>query len=114
MQEKQEQPAYQVYVYVNGIKVRCRKAEKHSFKVGSFDITLDESGKVTNLEAIRGEAIAQAKALVNKMMKTRMSEPKITFNYVTYEKCDGYEVTKAMLFDDRNFNEALAMESVEA
>lgn len=108
-----EQNVFSVYVYVKGVKVRCRKPDRHQLEVGKFPIETDESGTVTNLEAIKSEALPKARALVTKMMKTCLTTPHVTFNFTTLESHDGYQIIKAQLFDDRNFNIVLESESEE-
>ena len=88
---------FEISVYVYGVKKRCRKAEKHSLKLGSIDY---------NDGAFNREEIEQkARDIIATNIKTIVGD-KIQVQMLRVEKSsdNGFTSTSFMMFDERHVN----------
>jgi len=88
---------FEINVYVFGVKRKCRKSEKHSFKLGSIDY---------NEGAFNRDDIEQrARDIVATNMKA-VEGQYITVQMLRVEKSsdNGFTSTSFQMFDDRHVN----------
>jgi hypothetical protein len=88
---------FEISVYVYGVKRKCRKAERHSLKLGSID---------WNEGAFNREEIEQkARDIVATNMKELRGD-KIQVQMLRVEKSsdNGFTSTKFQMFDERHVN----------
>ncbi len=88
---------FEINVYVFGVKRKCRKSEKHSFKLGSIDY---------NEGAFNRDDIEQrARDIVATNMKA-VEGQYITVQMLRVEKSsdNGFTSTSFQMFDDRHIN----------
>jgi hypothetical protein len=88
---------FEINVYVFGVKRKCRKSEKHSFKLGSIDY---------NEGAFSRDDIEQrARDIVATNMKA-VEGQYITVQMLRVEKSseNGFTSTSFQMFDDRHVN----------
>lgn len=93
-------PVYELTVYAQGVKKRCRKSDKVRIKVCEIEL-----GQENNHELID----AKVKESVNKWMKTLDNNlVTVTLNYIEFEKTDSNVIIKRwLMFDKRNIRRVL-------
>lgn len=95
--EETKRVVFEISVYVYGVKKRCRKAEKHSLKLGSID---------WNEGAFNREEIEQkARDIIATNIKTVVGD-KIQVQMLRVEKSsdNGFTTTSFQMFDKRHVN----------
>ena len=95
--EETKRIVFEISVYVYGVKKRCRKAEKHSLKLGSIEY---------NDGAFNREEIEQkARDIVATNIKTVMGDKiQVQMLRVEIEKSDGFISKRFEMFDKRHVN----------
>ena len=88
---------FEISVYVFGVKRKCRKADRHSFKLGSIDY---------NEGAFSQDEIEQkARDIVATNMKEVQSQfIKVQMLRVERSSDNGFTSTSFQMFDDRHVN----------
>lgn len=88
---------FEISVYVFGVKRKCRKADRHSFKLGSIDY---------NEGAFSQDEIEQkARDIVATNMKEVQSQfIKVQMLRVEKSSDNGFTSTSFQMFDDRHVN----------
>jgi len=94
--ENATQVKFSISVYVVGVKKRCRKAERHSLKLGSIDYNDGSFDK---------EEISQrARDIVATNMKSVSSPIKVQMLRTEISSDNGFTSTKFMMYDERHVN----------
>lgn len=96
--ESAKTPMRNVYVMATGVKLRCRKEERHMLKLGLFPVDM---------------AHEQAKELGKQKLLTAMRSVRgayVCLDYVEIENDSGCQIMSQILFDKRHVKLALTTE----
>lgn len=93
---QEKEVKFSITVYVHGIKKKCRKSERHSFKLGYIDYNGGSFDK--------GEVSQRARDIVATNMKTVCSPISVQMLRTEWKKDDYGTVMTFTMFDERHVN----------
>lgn len=88
---------FEINVYVFGVKRKCRKSEKHSFKLGSIDYNEGAFSQDEIEQKARDIVATNMKEVQGQFIKVQMLR-------VEKSSDNGFTSTSFQMFDDRHVN----------
>jgi hypothetical protein len=87
---------FEITIYVNGVKKRCRKPDRHALKLGSIDYNDGNFNKE--------EIVEKARAIVAENMKTIESPLQVSMLRMEIKREEGITSRVFEMFDKRHVN----------